>query len=96
MPAILSIAKNRIKERWIYKASINMKRLIKTRIKIEPFKIYQVDNDFIVEKDDIEVFKTKHQHLTTSFCQIKLAEERNRKNDLIRQSVLELKAQGIL
>ena len=73
-----------------------MKRLIKTIYKIEPFKIYQDESDFIVERDDVEVYRTKHQHLTTSYCRIKLAEERNRKNDIIIQSISELKAQGIL
>ena len=73
-----------------------MKRLIKTRYKIEPFKIYQVDSDFIVERDDVEVYRTKHQHLTTSYCRIKLAEERNLKNEMIIQSIQTLKAQGIL
>ena len=73
-----------------------MKRLIKTITKIEPYKIYQVDDDFIVELDDVELYRTKHQHLTTSFCRIKLAEARNRKNELIYQNIQELKAQGII
>ena len=73
-----------------------MKRLIKTILKIEPYKIYQVDDDFIVELDDVELYRTKHQHLTTSFCRIKLAEARNRKNELIYQNIQELKAQGII
>ena len=73
-----------------------MKRLIKTRYKIEPFKIYQVESDFIVERDDVEVYRVKSQHLTTSYCQIKLAEEKNLKNKLIYQNIQELKEQGIL
>ena len=73
-----------------------LKRLIKTRIKIEPFKVYQLEDCFVVELDSVEVFRTKHQHLCTSFCQIKIAEERNRRNDEIRASINELKEQGIL
>ena len=73
-----------------------MKRLIKTRIKVEPYKIYQLDDSYVAELDDVEVYRTKHQHLCTSFCQIKLAEERNRRNDEIRASINELKEQGIL
>lgn len=73
-----------------------LKRLIKTRIKIEPFKVYQIDDVYAVELNDVEVYKSKHQHLCTSFCQIKLAEERNRRNDEIRANINELKAQGIL
>ena len=73
-----------------------MKRLIKTRIKIEPYKVYQVDDGYIAELDDVEVFRTKHQHLATSYCQIKLAEARNQKNDLIVKNIQELKEQGIL
>ena len=96
MPAILSIAKNRIKERWIYKASINMKRLIKTRIKIDPYKIYQIEDSYVAELDDQEVFRTKHQHLCTSFCQIRLAEQRKLKNESIVNSLNILKASGII
>jgi hypothetical protein len=73
-----------------------MKRLIKTRIKVEPYKIYQLDDSYVAELNDVEVYRTKHQHLCTSFCQIKLAEERNRRNDEIRASIKELKEQGIL
>ena len=73
-----------------------MKRLIKTRIKVEPYKIYQLDDSYVAELNDVEVYRTKHQHLCTSFCQIKLAEERNRRNDEIRASINELKEQGIL
>jgi hypothetical protein len=49
-----------------------------------------------VEENDVEIYRTKHQHLATSFCQIKIAEERNRKNDLIVKNINELKAMGIL
>jgi hypothetical protein len=73
-----------------------MKRLIKTRIKIEPYKVYQVDDGFIAELNDVEVYKTKHQHLCTSYCQIKLAEERNRRNEFIKEKINELKTLGIL
>jgi hypothetical protein len=75
---------------------MQLKRLIKTRKKIEPYKIYQVEDGFAAELNDVEVFRTKHQHLCTSFCEIKLAEERNHKNQLILQNIQELKAQGIL
>jgi hypothetical protein len=73
-----------------------LKRLIKTRLKVEPYKIYQLDDSYVAELNDVEVYRTKHQHLCTSFCQIKLAEERNRRNDEIRASINELKEQGIL
>jgi len=73
-----------------------MKRLIKTRINLDPFKVYQVENAFIAELNDVEVYRTKHQHLCTSYCRIKLAEERNLRNQLITQNIQELKAQGIL
>ena len=75
---------------------MQLKRLIKTRIKIEPFKIYEFENHFVAELNDVEVFRTKHQHLCTSYCEIKLAEQRNLKNQLIIQNIQELKAQGTL
>ena len=75
---------------------MQLKRLIKTRIKVEPYKIYQLDDSYAAELDDVEVYRTKHQHLCTSFCQIKLAEERNRRNQMILENINELKAQGIL
>ena len=96
MYPILYTSKNCIRERWIYKASIAMKRLIKTRIKVDPYKIYQIDDSFVAELDDVEVYRNKHQHLTTSFCQIKLAEERNRRNEMILKNINQLKEQGIL
>ncbi len=73
-----------------------MKRLIKTRINLDPFKVYQVEDAFVAELNDVEVFRTKHQHLCTSYCRIKLAEQRNLRNQLITQNIQELKAQGIL
>ncbi len=73
-----------------------MKRLIKTRIKIDPYKIYQIDDSYVAELDDVEIYRTKHQHLCTSFCQIKIAEERNLRNQRIIDSIQTLKAQGIL
>jgi len=73
-----------------------LKRLIKTRIKVEPYKIYQIDDSYVAELEDVEVYRTKHQHLCTSFCQIKLAEERNRRNQMILENINTLKAQGIL
>ena len=75
---------------------MQLKRLIKTRIKIDPYKIYQIKNSFIAELNDVEVYRNKHQHLVTSFCQIKLAEERNRRNELILKNINQLKEQGIL
>ena len=96
MYPILPTSKYRIEKRWIYKASITMKRLIKTRIKVDPYKIYQIDDSFVAELDDVEVYRNKHQHLTTSFCQIKLAEQRNRRNELILKNINQLKEQGIL
>ena len=73
-----------------------MKRLIKTRKKIEPFKVYQIEDGYIAELNDVEVFKTKHQHLATSYCEIQLAEQRRAKNEAIFQDIQEKKAQGIL
>ena len=75
---------------------MQLKRLIKTRIKIEPFKVYQLEDSYIAELNDVEVFRTKHQHLATSFCQIKLAEQRKQKNEAIVNSLNVLKASGII
>jgi hypothetical protein len=80
----------------VQQKDMQLKRLIKTRIKVEPYKIYQLDDSFVVELDDVEVYRTKHQHLTTSFCQIKIAEERNRRNESILKNINQLKEQGIL
>lgn len=73
-----------------------MKRLIKTRINIHPFKVYQLENEYIAELNDVEVYRTKHQHLCTSYCQIELAKQKKLKNEAIYNSLQELKAQGIL
>jgi hypothetical protein len=75
---------------------MQLKRLIKTIKKIEPYKIYQIEDGYIAELNDVEVYRTKHQHLCTSYCEIKLAEQRNLKNQIILQSISQLKAQGIL
>ena len=75
---------------------MQLKRLIKTRKKIEPFKVYQIEDGYIAELNDVEVFRTKHQHLATSFCQIRLAEQRKQKNESIVNSLNVLKASGII
>jgi len=73
-----------------------MKRLIKTQTNIEPFKIYQIDDIFTVEEDDVVVHQSKHQHLCTSEAKILLSERRRIKNEQIFNSIQELKVQGIL
>ena len=73
-----------------------MKRLIKTRYNIEPYKVYQIENEYIAELNDVEVFRTKHQHLCTSECLQLLAVQKKLKNEAIIKSMQELKAQGIL
>ena len=73
-----------------------MKRLIKTRINIAPYQVYQLDDAYSAELNDVEVFRTKHQHLATSYCQIKLAEQRKLKNEIILENINTLKAQGII
>ena len=73
-----------------------MKRLIKTRYNIEPYKVYQLENEYIAELNDVEVYRTKHQHLCTSYCQIELAKQKKLRNEAIIKSIQELKAQGIL
>ena len=75
---------------------MQLKRLIKTRKKIEPFKVYQIEDGYIAELNDVEVFRTKHQHLATSYCQIKLAEQRKQKNEMIIKNINALKEQGII
>jgi hypothetical protein len=75
---------------------MQLKRLIKTRKKIEPFKVYQLEDCFTAELDDVEVFRTKHQHLATSYCEIKLAEKRNAINQQKIEQVKEFRAQGII
>ena len=73
-----------------------MKRLIKTRYNIEPYKVYQVDNEYVAELNDVEVFRTKHQHLCTSECLQLLAVQKKLKNESILKNIQELKAQGII
>ena len=73
-----------------------MKRLIKTRINIAPYQVYQLDDAYSAELNDVEVFRTKHQHLATSYCQIQLAEQRKLKNEIILKNINTLKAQGII
>ena len=75
---------------------MQLKRLMKTILKIDPYKIYQLEDSYVAELDDQEVFRTKHQHLCTSFCQIRLAEQRNLKNESIVNSLKILKASGII
>ena len=75
---------------------MQLKRLIKTRKKIEPFKVYQLEDGYIAELNDVEVFRTKHQHLATSFCEIKLAEKRNLINQQKIEQLKEFRAQGII
>ena len=58
--------------------------------------MYQVEDGFAAELNDVEVFRTKHQHLATSHCQIKLAEARNRRNEFVIEKINELKTLGIL
>lgn len=58
--------------------------------------MYQLEDCFVAELNDVRVFRTKHQHLCTSYCEIKLAEQRNLRNQLIIQNIQELKAQGTL
>lgn len=73
-----------------------MKRLIKTRINIAPYQVYQLEDAYSAELNDVEVFRTKHQHLATSYCQIQLAEQRKLKNEMILKNINTLKAQGII
>ena len=96
MHSILSTSTNSFRERWMHEVSTVMKRLIKTRIKIEPFKIYEFEDHFVAELNDVEVFRPKHQHLCTSYCMIEIQKQRNLKNELIMKNIQELKAQGII
>ena len=73
-----------------------MKRLIKTRYNIHPYKVYQIDEGYIAELNDVEVYRTKHQPLCPSQCLQILAEQKKLKNEAIYQNIQELKAQGIL
>ena len=73
-----------------------MKRLIKTRTNIDPFKLYQIGEDFVAEENDVEVYRSKHQHLVYQRVKVILAQRRNLRNEQIINSIRELKAQGIL
>ena len=75
---------------------MQLKRLIKTRIPISPYNVYQLEDCYIAELDNKEVFRTKHQHLATSFCQIRLAEQRNLINQNKIKQIQVLKEQGII
>lgn len=75
---------------------MQLKRLIKTRKKIEPFKVYQLEDCFIAELNDVEVFRTKHQHLATSYCEIQLAEQRNKIREANIRDMEARKASGII
>ena len=97
MHSILSTSTNSFRERWMHEVSFTMKRLIKTRINIAPYKIYQVaEKEWIAELNDVEVHRNKHQHLCTSYCMIEIQKQRNLKNELIMKNIQELKAQGII
>lgn len=96
MRSLLQTSTNRIRERWMHEVPITMKRLIKTRINVAPYKIYQIDNEFVAELNDVEVHRNKHQHLCTSYCMIEIQKQRNLKNELIMKNIQELKAQGII
>jgi hypothetical protein len=73
-----------------------MKRFIKTNTSVEPFKLFQIDNYFVAEENDTEIYRSKHQHLVYQRVKTILAQRRNAKNELIIKSLQELKAQGIL
>lgn len=75
---------------------IQLKRLIKTRISVEPFKLYQIGEDYVAEENDVEIYRTKHQHLAYQKVRVILAQRRNEKNELIFKNIQELKAQGII
>lgn len=73
-----------------------LKRLIKTRYNLYPYKVYQIDKEYVAELNDKEVFRTKHQHLCTSECLQLLAKQRNLINEAKIQNINNLKAQGII
>ena len=73
-----------------------MKRLIKTQTNILPYKIYQITDYYIAEKNDVEVFRTKFQHLCLQYIKSQIAQETRLKNEMIIKSLQELKAQGII
>ena len=77
-----------------------MKRLIKTRTSVEPFKLYQIDDIFIAEENDVGIYRSKHQHLVYQRVKVILAQRRNSRNEQIikdnQELKAKLKAQGIL
>ncbi len=75
---------------------MQLKRLIKTRTSVEPFQLYQIGDDFVAEENDVEVYRSKHQHLVYQRVKVILAQRRNARNEQIYNSIQELKAQGIL
>ncbi len=58
--------------------------------------MYQLLDYYIAEENDVEVFKSKHQHLVYQYVKTIIAQRRNQKNELIIKNIQELKAQGIL
>ena len=75
---------------------MQLKRLIKTRTNVEPFKLYQIGEDYTAEENDVEIYRSKHQHLVYQRVKVILAQRRNARNEQIFNSIQELKAQGIL
>lgn len=73
-----------------------MKRLIKTQTNIFPYKIFQITDYYVAEKNDVEVFRTKFQHLCLQYIKCQIAQETRLKNEMIIKSLQELKAQGII
>jgi hypothetical protein len=73
-----------------------LKRLIKTQTNILPYKIYQITDYYIAEKNDVEVFRTKFQHLCLQYIKSLIAQETRLKNEMIVKNIQELKAQGII
>lgn len=53
-----------------------MKILIKPRRSIEPFKKYQEDNYFIVERNGIQEFRSQYLERCNLYIQMKLAQMR--------------------
>jgi hypothetical protein len=58
--------------------------------------LYQDGEDFLAEENDIEIYRSKYQHLVYQRVKVILAQRRNARNESIYNSILELKAQGIL
>ena len=63
---------------------MQLKRLIKTRRPTEPFKKYQEDNYFIVERNDIQEFRSEYLERCNLYIQMKLAQMR-KENEKINQ-----------